>query len=193
MSNTDFLGRAIEQVKKAIEQDTNGDYEKAYDIYRQFLEFSPNEDQVPLARYEYMIRRSKTDQNDPNARAQLARFAEERGLIETARQEYLNVLLIAPKNSTANEAMRRFAAVDLQDAELLLHDILTHEIEARLCFVQGEAVHIPHASIQEGTQSTMPYLLPKAAPSGCRPTKKAKKRATAVFRASLSRPTSSVK
>jgi len=38
MSNTDFLGRAIEQVKKAIEQDTNGDYEKAYQAYYQALE-----------------------------------------------------------------------------------------------------------------------------------------------------------
>ena len=38
MSNTDFLGRAIEQVKKAIELDTSGDYEKAYQQYYQSLE-----------------------------------------------------------------------------------------------------------------------------------------------------------
>lgn len=38
MSNTDFLGRAIEQVKKAIELDTSGDYEKAYQQYYQALE-----------------------------------------------------------------------------------------------------------------------------------------------------------
>ncbi|KAL2356281.1 vacuolar protein sorting-associated protein 4 [Cryomyces antarcticus] len=38
MSNTDFLGRAIETVKKAIEQDTAGDYEKAYQGYYQALE-----------------------------------------------------------------------------------------------------------------------------------------------------------
>lgn len=35
MSNTDFLGRAIDVVKKAIEQDTAGDYEKAYTTYYQ--------------------------------------------------------------------------------------------------------------------------------------------------------------
>jgi len=35
MSNTDFLGRAIETVKKAIEQDTAGEYEKAYQQYYQ--------------------------------------------------------------------------------------------------------------------------------------------------------------
>lgn len=35
MSNTDFLGRAIDVVKKAIEQDTNGEYEKAYQQYYQ--------------------------------------------------------------------------------------------------------------------------------------------------------------
>ncbi|CZT23285.1 probable vacuolar sorting protein VPS4 [Ramularia collo-cygni] len=38
MSNTDFLGRAIDAVKKAIEQDTAGDYEKAYQQYYQALE-----------------------------------------------------------------------------------------------------------------------------------------------------------
>jgi len=35
MSNTDFLGRAIETVKKAIDQDTAGEYEKAYQQYYQ--------------------------------------------------------------------------------------------------------------------------------------------------------------
>lgn len=38
MSNTDFLGRAIETVKKAIENDTAGEYEKAYQLYYQALE-----------------------------------------------------------------------------------------------------------------------------------------------------------
>lgn len=38
MSNTDFLGRAIESVKKAIEQDTAGEYEAAYQGYYSSLE-----------------------------------------------------------------------------------------------------------------------------------------------------------
>lgn len=38
MSNTDFLGRAIEVVKKAIENDKAGEYEKAYQLYYQSLE-----------------------------------------------------------------------------------------------------------------------------------------------------------
>ena len=38
MSNTDFLGRAINTVKTAIEQDTAGEYEKAYQLYYQSLE-----------------------------------------------------------------------------------------------------------------------------------------------------------
>lgn len=38
MSNTDFLGRAIDVVKKAIESDTAGDYDKAYQLYYQSLE-----------------------------------------------------------------------------------------------------------------------------------------------------------
>jgi len=38
MSNTDFLGRAIDVVKKAIENDNAGEYEKAYQLYYQSLE-----------------------------------------------------------------------------------------------------------------------------------------------------------
>ncbi|KAJ4363798.1 Vacuolar protein sorting-associated protein 4 [Ascochyta clinopodiicola] len=38
MSQADFLGRAIEQVKKAIETDTAGDYEAAYQQYYSALE-----------------------------------------------------------------------------------------------------------------------------------------------------------
>lgn len=37
-SNTDFLGRAIEAVKKAIESDTAAEYEKAYQQYYSALE-----------------------------------------------------------------------------------------------------------------------------------------------------------
>lgn len=38
MSNTDFLGRAIDTVKKAIENDNEGEYEKAYQQYYAALE-----------------------------------------------------------------------------------------------------------------------------------------------------------
>lgn len=38
MSNTDFLGRAIDTVKKAIESDNEGEYEKAYQLYYSALE-----------------------------------------------------------------------------------------------------------------------------------------------------------
>ena len=38
MSNTDFLGRAIDTVKKAIELDNGGEYEKAYQTYYSALE-----------------------------------------------------------------------------------------------------------------------------------------------------------
>jgi len=38
MSNTDFLGRAIDQVRKAIEADNAAQYDKAYQMYYQALE-----------------------------------------------------------------------------------------------------------------------------------------------------------
>lgn len=63
-----------------------------------------------------------------------------------------------------------------------------------LCRTQAcSAVETPHSTIQLGTHITIPYLLPKAAPSGCSETKKAKKRATAVFTSLLSSPMSAVK
>jgi vacuolar protein-sorting-associated protein 4 len=38
MSHTDFLGRAIDTVKKAIDHDNGGEYEKAYQQYYSALE-----------------------------------------------------------------------------------------------------------------------------------------------------------
>lgn len=38
MSNTDFLGRAIDQVRKAIDADNAAQYDKAYQLYYQSLE-----------------------------------------------------------------------------------------------------------------------------------------------------------
>ena len=40
MSQADFLGRAIDAVKKAIETDTAGEYEKAYQLYMNARECS---------------------------------------------------------------------------------------------------------------------------------------------------------
>lgn len=93
-----------------------GEFQKAYDTYSQFLDYSPNEDPVPLAKYEYMMRRAKTDASDVNARVELARFAEEKGMYPTAKQEYLAILQMAPENGAAAEGLRRFASADLQDA-----------------------------------------------------------------------------
>ena len=42
MSNTDFLGRAIDVVKKAIESDTAGEYEKAYQMYYNACKADPS-------------------------------------------------------------------------------------------------------------------------------------------------------
>jgi tetratricopeptide (TPR) repeat protein len=99
-----------------------GDYKKAIEAYKLFLQFSPNEPATPLARYEYMLRRSQVNPNDPEQRAQLAKFAEERGLTDVAKEEYRNVLAMAPQNKTAAEGLRRFAESDLKDAADFLTD-----------------------------------------------------------------------
>ncbi|KAF3047566.1 Vacuolar protein sorting-associated protein 4 [Didymella heteroderae] len=79
MSQADFLGRAIEQVKKAIETDTAGDYEAAYQQYYSALElfmlalkWEKNQKSKEMIRgkvAEYMERAEKLkqhlNQNDP--------------------------------------------------------------------------------------------------------------------------------
>lgn len=44
MSNADFRSRALESVKKAIESDVAGDYEKAYQQYCSSREWKQNID-----------------------------------------------------------------------------------------------------------------------------------------------------
>lgn len=93
-----------------------GEYQKALDTYKAFLQYSPQEDPTPLARYEYMLRRAQTDMNDVAARVRLAAWAEQRGLADTARDEYFNVLKMAPSNKAAQDAIRGYAAADIQEA-----------------------------------------------------------------------------
>lgn len=69
MSNTDFLGRAIDAVKKAIAEDTAGDYEKAYQSYYSALELfmlalkweknQKSKDMIRAKAAEYMDRAEK--------------------------------------------------------------------------------------------------------------------------------------
>ncbi|KAF2800823.1 vacuolar protein sorting-associated protein-like protein VPS4 [Melanomma pulvis-pyrius CBS 109.77] len=79
MSNADFLGRAIETVKKAIETDTAGEYAQAYQLYYSALElfmlalkWEKNQKSKEMIRgkvAEYMERAEKLkqhlNQNDP--------------------------------------------------------------------------------------------------------------------------------
>ena len=80
MSNTDFLGRAIEQVKKAIELDTAGSYEQAYQQYYSALELfmlalkweknAKSKEMIRAKAGEYMERAEKLkvhiQSNDPS-------------------------------------------------------------------------------------------------------------------------------
>jgi vacuolar protein-sorting-associated protein 4 len=82
MSNTDFLGRAIESVKKAIELDNAGTYEQAYQQYYTALELfmlalkweknAKSKEMIRAKTGEYMERAEKLKQhiqaNDPNVK-----------------------------------------------------------------------------------------------------------------------------
>jgi hypothetical protein len=54
-------------------------------------------------------------------------------------------------------------------------------------------VQTPQRLMQAGTQRVMPYLRPRAAPTGCRATKNAKKNASDVLRSPGESPVSRVK
>lgn len=76
MSNTDFLGRAIEAVKKAIDSDQGGEYEKAYQQYYQALELfmlalkweknPKSKEMIRTKTAEYMDRAEKLKQHMAN-------------------------------------------------------------------------------------------------------------------------------
>lgn len=82
MSNTDFLGRAIDTVKKAIELDNAGSYEQAYQQYHSALEFfmlalkweknAKSKEMIRAKAGEYMDRAEKLkahlSANDPSNR-----------------------------------------------------------------------------------------------------------------------------
>ena len=82
MSNTDFLGRAIEGVKKAIELDNAGTYEEAYQQYYAALELfmlalkweknPKSKEMIRTKTREYMERAEKLkahiQANDPNVK-----------------------------------------------------------------------------------------------------------------------------
>jgi hypothetical protein len=75
------------------------------------------------------------------------------------------------------------------------HPIMIRNVySCHLCFTKMcNVVERPHKNMQLGTQATMPYLRPRAAPTGCSATKKAKKRAMAVLTSLFLSPMSAVK
>lgn len=96
---------------------SKGDYAKALEYFGNLMYFEPNIDVLPYSKYSFMIKRAATDMTNADARADLAKYAEDLGLAETAKEEYNNVLLIDPKNQKATAAVQRIAEMDLADAQ----------------------------------------------------------------------------
>lgn len=99
---------------------SRGDYRTALAYFTQYMQVKPDADPTPYSKYVYMIKRSETDMNDPQARLQLAMLAEQLGLIPTAKEEYRNVLALDGKSTGALAGLRRFAESDLSDAREFL-------------------------------------------------------------------------
>ncbi|PKO15317.1 hypothetical protein CVU37_13225 [candidate division BRC1 bacterium HGW-BRC1-1] len=90
-----------------------GDFQGALNSYKNFLAFSPDESTEPYAKYEYMVKVGQTQMDNADQRADLAAFAAERGLTDIAKEEYLNVIQMAPDNPKAGAALQQFAQADL--------------------------------------------------------------------------------
>ena len=90
-----------------------GDFAGALKSYKNFLAFSPEESTEPYAKYEYMVKVGQTKMDNADQRADLATFAAERGLTDIAKEEYLNVVKMAPNNPKALAALQQFAQSDL--------------------------------------------------------------------------------
>lgn len=95
---------------------SRGDYRTALAYFTQYMQVKPDADPTPYSKYVYMIKRSETDMNDPQARLELASLAEQLGLIPTAKEEYRNVLALDGQSTGALASLRRFAESDLSDA-----------------------------------------------------------------------------
>ena len=99
---------------------SKGDYRKALDYFTMYMQVKPDADATPYSKYMYMIKRSETDMNNPDSRLQLALFAEQLGLIPTAKEEYRNILSLDAQSTGALAALRRFADSDVADAREFL-------------------------------------------------------------------------
>src|SRR5690606_16752128 len=99
---------------------SRGDYRQALQYFQQFMQVKPDADPMPYSKYMYMIKRAETDMNNPNARFELASLAEQLGLIDTAKEEYRNILAIDAESTGALTALRKYAESDLADAREFL-------------------------------------------------------------------------
>jgi tetratricopeptide (TPR) repeat protein len=94
-----------------------GDFQRAFETYQAFMEFDPTVDPAPFFRYQYMVLKSQTPVDDIDARVRLAQFANQVGLSEVARQEFINLHRASPQTTGVIEGLASFANADLRMAQ----------------------------------------------------------------------------
>lgn len=95
---------------------SQGNYPAALQYFNSYLSVKPDADQTPYSKYMFMIKRTETDMNNPASRFELASFAEQLGLVPTAKEEYRNILGMDAQSTSALTALRKFADSDMADA-----------------------------------------------------------------------------
>ncbi len=94
----------------------NRNYDKAIQLYREYLQKYPGADPRPLYFYQYLKQYESTDPTDYDARAELARFLKEKGMNTQALQEIQTILEQAPENQAALSMLRDYAQQELDEA-----------------------------------------------------------------------------
>ncbi|KAJ5384402.1 Vacuolar sorting ATPase Vps4 [Penicillium concentricum] len=113
MSNTDFLGRAIDTVKKAIENDNDGEYEKAYQMYYSALELfmlalkweknPKSKEMIRSKAGEYMDRAEKLKNHLAEDKKNQARLAQMERWRKAVGREAIKLLsCVIPANNTGS-------------------------------------------------------------------------------------------
>ncbi|MDD4278541.1 tetratricopeptide repeat protein [Candidatus Sumerlaeota bacterium] len=118
-NSTPVLRRRILNIYNTMHTECaeRGDWQGALSAYNQLLVFDPSQTKDTLYKYEYMIRRGQTNQADPKARLALARYAESKGMLDTARQEYRSILEMQETNEDARKGLLAYAGRDLREVQ----------------------------------------------------------------------------
>ncbi|MBX7247276.1 MAG: tetratricopeptide repeat protein [Candidatus Sumerlaeaceae bacterium] len=117
---SDRIRRTFELVQSEFAM--RSDWDKAIATYELYMNFNPEADPVPLARYQCKKQAAATDMSDADAVAMLGHFVQEHGFADHARKIYAKALELNPNQAVAKEGLQRLADAQLAQLSALVQD-----------------------------------------------------------------------